>query len=246
MALVASALIDAAQKRTFGARGRQKVSKATLLEELSYQDQVIVQMFSQIAPDLLATITGTLTVTTNGNINGYTLVSGIHYRDFVHVDTVGDVYKSITMLRRQDGDKAPMSPAAMLRMSATGGVLYPVDPLQKRWTDEDVRLWFNPVDEDTVTYSYVPLPVALTTLASELLSPDMAREAILSALEVSILLSRSVPDQTRIQVALAKREAAFNSLRMTAYKFVGPQGSKTLGQGGGNPTWLDSQIGGGS
>lgn len=244
MALVASELIDAALKRTFGAQGSQKISKAALLEELSYQDQLIVQMFSQIAPDLLAVTTGTITITDVGNLNGYTLQSGIHYRDFVHVDTTNEAHEKIRMLRRQDRESNSNAPAGMLRMGAVGGVFAPIDPLGKRWLGTSSRSYFEPDDGHTVSYSYVPLPPVVSTLASTLTSPDMAREVILSSLELTILLSRPGANEIQVQAALAKRQGMMDSLRMQMYKFVGPQGQAGGMSGSSSDSaWVSNQVG---
>ena len=91
MALVASALIKAAKARTFGLLRTQKVSNSMLLEELSYQDQIVMQMLSQNTPDLLTNVTGVLAVSDTGNANGYSLREGMHYRDFVHADVDNDI-----------------------------------------------------------------------------------------------------------------------------------------------------------
>ena len=237
MALTASSLIDSAIKRSFGATGTQKIPKSILLEELSYQDQLIVQMFSQIAPDLLATTTGTISVTDAGNLAGYALQSGIHYRDFVHVDTTNEKHSPITILRRQDREAAGAPPTGMIRMGASAAVFAPIDPLSKRWLGTSSRGWYSATDGHTVSYSYVPLPTAITSLSGTLKSPDMAREAILSSLELTILLSAPMPNETRIQASLAKRQGMMDSLRMQAYKFVGPQGQKV---GGGSSYLSDS------
>ena len=244
MALTASSLIDASLKRTFGAQGRQKISKAMLLEELSYQDQLIVQMFSQIAPDLLAVTTGTITLTDTGNLNGYTLQSGIHYRDFVHVDTGNEDHRKVTMLRRADRDSNPSAPAGMLRMGSVGGVFAPIDPLGKRWLGDDKRAWFEPDEGHTVSYSYVPLPTPLTSLSSTLVSPDMAREVLVSSLELTILIASPEANELRVQAALAKRQGMMDSLRMQLYKFVGPQGQHAAASGGySDSTWVSDQVG---
>lgn len=245
MALIASELIDAALKRTFGAQGSQKISKAALLEELSYQDQLIVQMFSQIAPDLLAVTTGTITITELGNTNGYTLQSGIHYRDFVHVDTETEAHQRITMVRRQDRESHPNAPAGMLRMGSVGGVFAPIDPMGKRWLGTDTRGFYSVADGHTVSYSYVPLPSVVTTLSTTLTSPDMAREVILASLELTILLSRPQASEIQVQAALAKRQGMMDSLRMQMYKFVGPQGQAggNWGRGSSDSAWISDQVG---
>ena len=224
MALVASALIDAALKRSFGGTGRQKVSKAALLEELSYQDQLVVQMASQIAPDLLATTTGVVTITDVGNTNGYSLSAGLHYRDFVHVDTTNERYIPINMVQRQHRESYPKAPAAMLRLGSTSAVFHPIDPQGKRWTGTGTRNFFNATDGHTVSYSYVPLPSTISSLSDSLSSPDMAREAIVSSLELQVLMMSNMKDEVRLQAALAKRQGAWDSLRMQMYKFMAPQG----------------------
>jgi hypothetical protein len=243
MALVASALIDFALQRTYGAQGRQKISKAMLLSELSYQDQLIVQMFSQIAPDLLATTTGSITLTDAGNTNGYTLQSGIHYRDFVHTNVDDEKYNKITMIRRQDRESYPAPPAGMLRMGSVGGVFAPVDHLGKRWTGTEQRSWFDPDAGHAVTYSYVALPSALTAMSDTLASPDMAREVFISSLELTILLSQTEVNEIKVQAALAKRQGMMDSLRMQMYKFVGPQGEHGRGRARTESDWVNDQVG---
>lgn len=232
MALTASSLISSADKRTYGKRGKQPLSKPLLLEELSYQDQLITQLVSQNAPDLLSTVTGVITLTNSGNINGYTLASGIHYRDFTHVDATDDEYKPINMVQRQHRDERPAPPAAMLRSAAAAGVFYPIDPLNKRWADDDERTWFEPDSGHTVSYSYVPLATQLTSLSDTLRSPDMAREVIVSSLVMSILLSSPPTDEvgletwrTALQAETAARTLALQTFMMQVNKFVHPSGN---------------------
>lgn len=243
MALTASSLVDSALQRTFGAQGSQKVSKAMLLSELSYQDQLIVQMFSQIAPDLLATTTGVISLTDAGNTNGYSLASGIHYRDFVHNNNE-DQYVPVNILQRKHRESFPHAPSGMVRMASSNGVFYPIDPLGKRWGTSEDRQWFEPAKGHTVSYSYVPLPTEISSLSSTLASPDIAREAIVSSLELQILMSANPMNEARVQASMLKRQGAMDALRMQAYKFVNPQG-----QPGGNYSkygrhWLNDRIGG--
>ena len=243
MALTASALIDSALQRTYGGQGVQKISKAMLLSELSYQDQLIVQMFSQIAPDLLATTTGTITLTDAGNTNGYSLQAGIHYRDFVHDDT-DDNYIPVNIVQRKHRESRPAAPAGMVRMGSVGGVFYPIDPQGERWNTTGDREWFEPNKNHVVTYSYVPLPGQITTLSTNLSSPDMAREAIISSLELQILLSVPEMNEARIQGALAKRQGAMDALRMQAYKFIAPQGQPGGKYNQNDLYWVNNQVGG--
>jgi hypothetical protein len=242
MALTASSLIDSALQRTFGGTGAQKVSKAMLLSELSFQDQLIVQMLSQIAPDMLATTTGVIALTDGGNTNGYSLSAGIHYRDFVHFDG-DDKYTPVNIVQRKHRESYPTAPAGMMRLGSTSGVFYPIDPLGKRWGGTEDRLWFEPASSHTVSYSYVPLPAQVTSLASTLSSPDMAREAIVSSLELQILLSTPDLNEARVQGALAKRQGAMDALRMQAYKFVNPQGQPGGAYRSGDANWVNDQVG---
>ena len=249
MALTASSLIDAALKRSFGHTGSQKISKAMLLEEISYQDQLIVQMFSQIAPDLLATVTGTFDiVSATANSNGYSLNSGIHYRDFIHVDTTDDRYVEVNMVNRSDRQSSPSAPAAMISLGtgATGATFYPIDPLGKRWSDTtETRTWFESTDGHSISYSFVPLPSPITKLSDTVTSPNMAREAIVSSLELQILLSSHKQNEARIQGAFAKRQGAMDALRMQAYKFMAPQGQPggRYSQNRTDQAWVNSQVG---
>jgi hypothetical protein len=245
MALTASTLIDAALSRTYGhgSMGRQKVSKAMLLSELSYQDSLIVQMFSQIAPDLLATVTGTITITDLGNTNGYFLQNGIHYRDFTHIDTTLDKYVPINMIQRQHRQSNPNAPAGMLRLGATSGVFHPIDPEGKRFNGTATKNYYNADQGHTVSYSYVPLPAALTSVNDTLSAPDMAREAIVSSLELQILLASPQPNELRVQMAMAKRQGAMDALRMQAYKFMHPQGQPGGAKTRHRTAWIESQIG---
>ncbi len=232
MALTAGSLIDSAKKRVFGALGIQKVSKAALLEELTYQDTQIVKMIVQSSPDLLVTTTGTITLTAAGNVNGYTLEDGIHYRDFTHVDSVTNRHIPINLLQRQYLDSLAQPPAATVRTSSAAAVFYPIDPHRKRWQTGDVRNWFDVNSPHSVTYSYVPLPQVITTLSSSLSSPDMAREALIESLKVAILISVDPPIgeeafaqyQARLQLAVVSRNESLISLRTQVYKFINPQG----------------------
>lgn len=242
MSLVAGDLITAARKRAFGSRGKQKISDSALLEELSYQDQLLTQMFAQIVPDLLATISGAITLSDGSNANGYTLQPGIHYRDFTHIDSDGNP-SEITILQRQHRDKQAMIPAAMLRLNGPAAVFYPIDPLGMRWSAaEGTREYFEASEGDTVRYSYVPLPSPLTSLSSTLTSPDMAREVLVTSLRLAILLSREDLSEMEIQAALAQRQGMMDALRMSAYKFHGPPGRRPNPQGRSELDWLEEQI----
>lgn len=255
MALTASNLISAAKKRTYGARGRQKISNSMLLEELNLQDDLIVKMISQINPDLLSTVTGSATCTDSDNQNGYTLSDGIHYRDFVHVDSADDKYTPIDILQRQHRQSLVEHPAGMLRVgTASGATFYPIDPSGKRWTDNDARNWFEPDENHTFTYSFVPIPGGLTSLAGTLVGPEMAKEVYISSLELSILLSvdtarmNEVQAQAlnrRIQSAFAKRQGAFDALRMQTYKFAHPAGQAAGGAIEKSDTqWVTDEVNG--
>lgn len=234
MALTASSLITTAKQRTFGAQGRQKISDAMLLGELSYQDAEVVKMFAQCAPNLLATVTGNITITSAGNTNGYTLSNAIHYRNFVHVDATDEEYTPINIIGREHELSEVRAPAGMLRLGSSAAVFYPVDPLTKRWTGSEQREYYDSASSHTVTYSYVPLPSMLSTTSASLASPDMAREVLVESLVAAILISVDTSDfgeaqlashQLRIQRSLAMRDSSMASLRMQAYKFANPQGS---------------------
>lgn len=247
MALLASTLITTAKQRAFGAVGMQKVSNAALLAELSQQDMLVVQMFSQIAPDLLANKNGTITITTIGNTGGYTLSAGMHYRDFVHIDSADDKYTPINMVQRQHRDSSPRSPAGMLRTDSAAGVFYPIDPMNKRFNTTDTRQWYDPDESHTVGYSFIAIPSTLTKLSDNLDSPDMAREVFLAALEVRILLSGPVSEEKQVRVTTAVQflQAAQTSLQMQAYKFMQPQGQPG-GAGGAqsDSDWVLGQVAG--
>lgn len=253
MALTASDLITAAKKRSYGSRGKQKISDAMLLEELNYQDTLVVQMASQIAPDLLATVSGTVTLTDSGNQGGYTLQQGIHYRDFTHVDEADDEYTPITIIRRADRDRSPPAPAAILRAPSAAAIFYPVDPEGERWSTASGRNWYDPDSGHKVSYSYVPKPGGLTSLSGTLRSPDIAREVLVASLELQILLSQwgQIPPvqqeihQQKVQAALAKRQGAWDSLRMQMYKFIHPQGSEGNRKIADSDTmWVQNQVAG--
>ena len=247
MALTASTLITTAKQRAFGAVGVQKVSNASLLAELSHQDMLIVQMFSQTAPDLLATIGGVITFTDIGNASGYALASGMLYRDFTHIDPDTNKPVKIMMLQRQHRDSAPANPAAMLRTNAAGAVFYPIDPANKRWADGSASQWFEPDKSHTGTYSYVQIPSSLTSLSDTLSSPDMAREVFLAALEVRILLSGKPSEEKQIRIAQAVQalQTTQISLQMQAYRFVQPSGDPG-GDGDGHSasSWVTDQVAG--
>lgn len=245
MTMTASDLITTALQQTYGMHGRQRISKAALLAELSHQDDQIVQMFAQIAPDLLATITGSASVTLASNTAGYTLSAGIHYRDFTHVDSANDSYVPITLVRRESQDSPPRNPAGMLRLSGSTGVFYPVDPEGTRWQSSGTREWFEETESHVIKYSYVPAATQLTALSSTLTSPDMAREALLSSLKVAILLGNPEVPADRIQVAMVARKDAYDNLRMLAYKFGHPAGTRR-GYGEGQQSdaeWVAQQVG---
>lgn len=244
MALTASSLITAAKKGTFGATGRQRISDALLLEELTYQDNLIVQMFSQIAPDLLATVTGTVVLTDAGNTNGYTLDDGIHYRDFVHVDSNNDTYTPIEIVQRQYQHGNISAPAAMLRSALAAAVLYPIDPQGTRWQTSGARNWFEPTSNHTVSYSYIAAPAVVATLSATLASPDMARSFLVTSLRLAIMLSDGTASETQLSAALAARQTMLESLRMQIYKYINPQGSKPMGRALSDSEWVDQQIGG--
>ncbi len=250
MALTASTLITSAKERTFGAQGRQKISMPMLLGELTHQDQLVVQMLSQIAPDLLATVTGVVVTSDNGNLNGYTLQNGMHYRDFVHGDVTDGVYTPINMLQRKHRDSNPPSPAGMLRTGGGAAVFHPIDPVGKRWLGGDTRSWYDPALLHEVTYSYIATPPVLTALADTLASPDMSREIFVSALVVRILLSQPKGQgdeleawQVRVQAAITALQSAQSSFQMQAYKFMQAQGNP--GGGGvdeSESAWVSREV----
>jgi hypothetical protein len=245
MALLVSTLISDARSATFGAKGRQKVSNAALVQELSYQDQILTQLASQIAPDLLARTTGTVAVLSDaGNQNGYTLEAAIHYRDFTHVDEQRERYTPISILQRQHRDVHPAAPAAMVRTGARNAVLAPIDPQGKRWSGDEERSWFNP-GEHTITYSYVPLPGRITSLTDELVTPDMARSVILPSLELVILMNNPEGNAARIEMALARRQVALQTYQFQLYKFTAPQGQRHHERAGSSDSgWVNNQVGG--
>lgn len=225
MALTAGTLIDDALKSTIGQQGPAKIPLPMLFVELTMQDQLLTQMAAQIAPDLLATVSGSVTLTDAGNTNGYTLANGILYRDFTHIDSADDRYTPCRVVRRADRDRLPEPPALMIRTGTAAAVIYPVDPLGKRWAGSDTRTWFEPDEGHTLSYSYVAMPTPITSRSSTLKSPQMAREIIIASLELKILLSRPGPkDQLAIEAALAKRQGLMDSYRMQLYKFAAPQG----------------------
>lgn len=252
MALTASSLIQAAKQRSLGTMGRQKISDAMLLEELSFQNQLLTQMVSQIAPDLMATITGSITVTDAGNANGYTLQNGIHYRDFTHVDETDEKYVPITIVQRQHRQSSIKDPAGMVNYGSVAGVFYPIDPLRKQWDSDDARNWFEPDESHTVTYSYVPLPTPLTSLSDTLDVPDFAREVIMESLVLTILSAQigSLPPamqeaaQIKIQTAMQKRRGALDAFRLQLYKLVSPQGARPAGGGReqSDTAWVNDQV----
>lgn len=245
MALTASSLITSAKKRTYGAQGRQKVSDAMLLEELNYQDNIVVQMISQNAPDLLATVTGTDVVSLAENQSGYTLQAGIHYRDFAHVDPASDTYTPVTIVQRQYQERVLRHPAGMLANSGNAAVFYPVDPDGERWQSAGARTWFEVTLSHEFRYSYVPEPGNLTALSDTLTSPDMAREVLITALQLAIIMSNPEAQEARIQVALSRYQLAFESLRFQAYKFGHPQGNPGSRYGiPGEAQWVQEQVGG--
>lgn len=249
MALVAGTLITTAEQKTYSSIGVQKLSKPALLAELSQQDQLVVQLIAQNAPDMFATTTGVLIVSDAGNTNGYTLQQGIHYRDFTHIDTAQDRYVPINLLQRQHRDSGSAAPAGMLRTGASAGVFSPIDPLNKRWTGTDKREWFEADSAHEITYSYVPLPQPLTSLTSTLTSPDMAREVFISSLEAAIIAANPPTNevevavwQVKLQAAMAIRQAALGSLLWQLYKFAAPQGQPADSAWESASEWVQRQI----
>lgn len=245
MSLNAGTLISNAKAATFGAKGAQKVSDAALLQEINYQDQVLTQMASQIAPDLLALSTGVVaTLSTNGNINGYTLQNGIHYRDFTHGDPSTSTYTPINVYQRQYREASPPNPSGSIRMNSQGAVFYPNDPDGKRWTGTSTPKWFKP-GEHEVTYSYVPFPGVHTSLSATLVVPDIARPIIAASLEIIILMNNPQVNQAKIEMALAKRQAALQTYQFQLYKFVHPQGHRPSSESGGSDSaWVSGVVGG--
>lgn len=231
MALTASDLVTAARQGAFGKQGAQRTPDALLLQELSAQDMMLTQLAAQVAPDLLTTITGKVTFTDTGNTNGYTLQNAVHYRDFVHLDSDDDQYTKVTILQRQYRESHPRAPAGMLRKGASAAIFYPIDPLGKRWAGSENRRWFEPSDGHEMSYSYVPLPVPITSLSDDLKAPQTAREVIVASLELRILLSAPTPDEAAIQMALQRRNEAVQLYTMMLYKYAN--------QSGGRPTVSD-------
>ena len=246
MALTVSALITAAKRVTFGVTGRQKVPNATLIEELNHQENLVVQLLSQISPDLLSNITGSEVVTLAKNQSGgYSLTPGIAYRDFTHVDGATDVYIPIKVIQRQFQDKRVIHPAITISTGADAALIYPVDPDGNRWQVAGTRIWFEDTSTHTIEYSYVPPPKVATALSDTFTSPDMARQVFVSSLELSIILmSPEAPDR-RIAAASKKYEDSLERLRWQAHKFVHPQGSHGVSDlPMGESEWINNQIAG--
>jgi hypothetical protein len=242
--MTASELITTAIQRSFGMVGQQKVSKAALLAELSSQDALIVQMFAQNAPDLLAHVDGSETVSLASNQSGYTLSSGFHYRDFTHVDPTDNDYTPITLVRRDSQDAPPRNPAGVLATGAAAGVFYPIDPQGERWQSSGSRSWFEVGEGHEIHYSYVPAATALTSLTSTLTSPDFAREALIASLILAILLSNPQTPADKLQIAMARRGETLQSVLMLAYKFGHPAGTRRgFGDSQTDADWVSDQVG---
>lgn len=244
MSLVAGDLIDAARQRTYGAQGRQKISTGQLLAELSFQDQLIAQEISQINPGLLVHVDGLSPCNLVENQYGYLLSAGIHYRDFTHVDTVNGVYTPIQLYGGNYRDLPTPVPSGFVTLMGSAGTFFPFDPDNNRWQTSNARAWFSEDAGHEIHYSYVPAPAVLTSLADELLSPDIAREALVCALELRIVLSNPEAPPVRIQDANLRYTGARMSLTFQIHKFVHPGGQRPHGHGGGSDTqWVRRQIG---
>lgn len=246
MALTAGNLIDAAKKAAFGNRGRQKISEAMLLEELNFQDRLITQMVSQVNPSLLVTLASAVSCTDSGNQNGYTLQDGIHYRDFVHVDSSDDEYVDIMIVQRQHRESRVADPAAIIEGSGATTTLYPIDPDRDRWNGSGARTWFEPDESHQFTYSYVPSPGTLSARSDSLTSPDLARELLVTSLELKVLLSQAGRlSEAAMQAALAKRRGAMDNFRMQLYKHVHPQSQRPSGRRTQSDTaWVNDEVSG--
>lgn len=244
MSLVAGDLIAAARQRTFGAHGVQRISNGQLLAELTYQDAQIIQEISQSSPDMFAQVDGVVPCTLGENQDGYLLEEAIHYRNFTHVDTVQNKYTPIFMVGRQYQEDMVTSPAGMLTVSDSGGIFYPIDPDGARWQSGGSRSWYDQSSSHELHYSYIPAPTVLTGLSDTLTSPDIAREALVCALEMAILLANPNAPAQRVQMATQRYVGARTSLTFQIYKFAHPAGQRPSGGAETEAAWLSRQIGG--
>jgi len=243
MALTPSTLITAAKRLTFGVTGAQKIPDAMLLEEINHQEQIIVQMLSQVAPDLLSSVDGSETVTLVKNKAGYSLTAGIAYRDFTHVDTDNQTYTPITVIQRQFRDKRVTHPAITIVTGADAAVIFPVDPNGDRWLSGGTRTWFEDTSNHKIEYSYVATPTVATTLTSTLTSPDMSRQVFIAALELAVILTVPEAQDRRVAHVSNKYEVAMERLRWQAHKFVHPQGSHGITDVPmGASEWVSNQV----
>lgn len=228
MSLTASELIDTAIARNYGQLGMQRISKASLIAELSFQDETIVHKLVQMAPDLLATQVATpVTITTADNATGYTLQDGLHYRDFSLYNPTTDAYTPITMIRWESIDSPPRNPAGVVRLNTTGSgaIFYPSDPNGNRWTLGGTRGWYNEGESETFVYSYVAPDSPISKLTDTLRSPDMARPTLIASLALRLLVSNPRASQAALQAAMQEYTAAMSDLMFNAVKFTHPAGT---------------------
>lgn len=228
MPLNAEPIIEAALARSHGIVSVHNISRAALLGELSYQDRLIVQAISQINPDMLSSLSGLIVLSDTGNQNGYTLEPAVHYRNFVHKDNTSNSFLPIN-IRQSLGRDSPagLGPEAFLTFGPSAAIFHPIDPLGKRWLGGERRSWFDPAAH-SVTYSYVPQPNQLVNRWDNLSSPEVAEEVLVCSLVLSILLQSPPTNEvevavwnTRIQAAMAARDAARNNLYTQVARYGG-------------------------
>jgi hypothetical protein len=204
VALLVSDLIADAFSFAYPFVPEYATARGPLLRKLSQLDDKVVGEIALNAPGRLATIASDITVVFATNPTGYTLQAGATaYLNFKYKYPDGRI-TPLTVF----GDMIPdttQAPAAALR----GATLYPLDPNKSRWISPGQYFIGN---GDKIGYDYVPGTVPVTLLTQTLISPDDARQYIVSELTLQVLLAGGIAPQLRIQAAVGDKNDMWQGL----------------------------------
>jgi len=202
-----------------------------LVSQLSSLDREIAMDIAKVAPELLAqNASADITIVKSSNAAGYSLESGaMRYFDFTYVADDSEYHRNIRMVPLGQFDQAPGHPAATVQ----GDKFYPCDPLNRRWSGQDDRTFFNG-DGEVVRYRFVAVPAALTGPTSSLTSPDFARPYFEQALVVTLLMLNSAP-APMLQTAMLREQILRRQLGLNIYNYA--QKNSSWGQSGEMDYW---------
>ena len=229
MALTASTLITDAELLAYPYVPYPDIPRPSLLRALGSLDAEVVRLLGAEVPHAVSCDATPLTIVLATNAAGYTLVGGFHYQQFTYKSAAG-IYTPIEIvtLDRED-DVAANHPAGIV---VNQGKFLPLDPLGKRWTGSESRAWYIG-DGDEIHSRRSTAPISPTTLASTLTSPNTARDYLLQALRLFIMLQHERTPEATIVLARGLVERERLMLLNQAHKntkVASRFGEKTIGR----------------